>query len=81
MLKERAAATQIETRNLQRAYLDFLEALALREERIPCGRGEVVYYNLGKFSQVISDFEEIHFTSIEFATACATCLAAPKRAA
>ena len=27
------------------------------------GRGEVVFYNLGKFSQVISDFESIHFHS------------------
>ena len=26
-------------------------------------RGEVVYYNLGKFSQVISDFEQIYFQS------------------
>jgi DNA helicase-2/ATP-dependent DNA helicase PcrA len=49
--------------NLQRAYLDFLEAIMLREEQVPGGRGELVYYNLGKFSQVISDFEEIHFHS------------------
>ena len=27
------------------------------------GRGEVVYYNLGKFSQLISDFEAIHYQS------------------
>jgi DNA helicase-2/ATP-dependent DNA helicase PcrA len=49
--------------NLQRTYLGFLEAVRLREERVPGGRGEVVYYNLGKFSQVISDYEEIHFKS------------------
>jgi DNA helicase-2/ATP-dependent DNA helicase PcrA len=30
---------------------------------VPDGRGELVYYNLGKFSQVISDFEQIHFQS------------------
>ena len=30
---------------------------------MPGGRGEVVFYNLGKFSQVISDFESIHFHS------------------
>lgn len=47
--------------NLQRVYLDFLEAIELREDKVPGGRGEVVYYNLGKFSQVISDYEEIHF--------------------
>lgn len=51
------------TYNLQRTYLDFLEAVALREEQVEGGRGEIVYYNLGKFSQVISDFEEIHFKS------------------
>lgn len=49
--------------NLQRTYLDFLSAIKLREERIPGERGEVVYYNLGKFSQVISDYEQIHFQS------------------
>jgi DNA helicase-2/ATP-dependent DNA helicase PcrA len=35
----------------------------VREERVPGGRGEVVFYNLGKFSQVISDFETIHYQS------------------
>ena len=54
--------------NIQRACLNFLEAVGLREERIPltstgAGRGEIVYYNLGKFSQVISDFELIYFHS------------------
>ena len=49
--------------NLQRTYLDFLGAIHLREERISGERGEVVYYNLGKFSQVISDYEQIHFHS------------------
>ncbi len=49
--------------NLQRVYLDFLETVSLREERVPSGRGEIVFYNLGKFSQVISDYEAIHFKS------------------
>ena len=49
--------------NLQRTYLDFLSAIRLREEHIPGERGQVVYYNLGKFSQVISDYEQIHFQS------------------
>jgi len=53
---------------LQRVYLDFLEALAVREEAIDLAtasqdRGEIVFYNLGKFSQVISDYEQIHFHS------------------
>lgn len=56
--------------NLQRTFLDFLEEIGLREEFIPklgeeidYDREEVVYYNLGKFSQVISDYEQIHFQS------------------
>lgn len=51
--------------NIQRLYLDFLEALAVREETLPgdATRCELVFYQLGKFSQVISDFEEIYFTS------------------
>src|SRR5262249_46347846 len=55
--------------NLQRAFLGFLEQVALREDEIDGGgrhghtRGEAVYYNLGKFSQVISDFEQIYFQS------------------
>ena len=52
---------------LQRVYLDFLEAVAIREELIDAaegkGTGEIVYFNLGKFSQVISDYEQIHFNS------------------
>ncbi len=53
---------------LQRVYLDFLAALGIREELIDADTtsprpGEVVYYNLGKFSNVISDFEQIHFHS------------------
>jgi DNA helicase-2/ATP-dependent DNA helicase PcrA len=56
------------TYNIQRTFLDFLEAAAIREERVPptstgAPRGEIVFYNLGKFSQVISDFEQIYFQS------------------
>jgi DNA helicase-2/ATP-dependent DNA helicase PcrA len=49
--------------SIQRVFLDFLEKAGISEERVPNGRGEVVFYNLGKFSQVISDFEAIHFHS------------------
>jgi DNA helicase-2/ATP-dependent DNA helicase PcrA len=51
--------------NIQRVYLDFLEALELREESLTgdAARGELVFYQLGKFSQVISDYEQIHFTT------------------
>jgi DNA helicase II / ATP-dependent DNA helicase PcrA len=52
---------------LQRLFLDFLNELEIREDAIDAvrgsGGGEIVYYNLGKFSQVISDYEQIHFNS------------------
>jgi len=49
--------------SLQRQFLSFLEDMELREEQVPDGRGEVVFYNLGKFSELISDFETIYFHS------------------
>jgi DNA helicase-2/ATP-dependent DNA helicase PcrA len=49
--------------SIQRVFLNFLEHAGVREERVPDERGEVVFYNLGKFSQLISDFEAIHFHS------------------
>jgi DNA helicase-2/ATP-dependent DNA helicase PcrA len=52
--------------HLQRLYLDLLEALQLREDAIPTANGrtgEIVFYNLGKFSQVITDYEQIHYKS------------------
>ena len=58
-----AAIGQFKVYNLQRQFVAFLEACGLREELVPGGRGEVVFYNLGKFSQAISDFESIHFHS------------------
>lgn len=53
------------TYNIQRLYLDLLETLGLREDTIPGtpARAELVMYQLGKFSQVISDFEAIYFSS------------------
>jgi DNA helicase-2/ATP-dependent DNA helicase PcrA len=49
--------------SIQRVFLNFLEDAAVREERVPNGRGEIVFYNLGKFSQLISDYETIHYHS------------------
>lgn len=60
---QRAEVGQFQVYNLQRQFMAFLERIDLREEAIPGGRGEVVFYNLGKFSQAISDFESIHFHS------------------
>lgn len=56
---------------IQKAYLQFLELTELREERVPEEQenhfrgqsGEVVLFNLGRFSQVISDWEAINFNS------------------
>lgn len=49
--------------SIQRQFLSFLDEAGVREEAIPDGRGEVVFYNLGKFSQLISDFETINYQS------------------
>jgi DNA helicase-2/ATP-dependent DNA helicase PcrA len=49
--------------SIQRLFLTFLEDAGVREESIPDDRGEVVFYNLGKFSQLISDYETIHYHS------------------
>ena len=51
--------------NIQRLYLDALEAMEVREDTIPGepGRGALVMYQLGKFSQVISHYETIYFAS------------------
>jgi DNA helicase-2/ATP-dependent DNA helicase PcrA len=60
---KKADLGQFQVYNLQRQFMAFLENVGLREERVPNGHGEVVFYNLGKFSQAISDFESIHFRS------------------
>jgi DNA helicase II / ATP-dependent DNA helicase PcrA len=49
--------------SIQRTLQTFLEEAGVREEKVPNGRGEIVFYNLGKFSQLISDFETIHYHS------------------
>lgn len=60
---QKAEVGQFKVYNLQRQFIAFLENAEIREERVPGGQGEVVFYNLGKFSQAISDFESIHFHS------------------
>ena len=49
--------------SIHRVFISFLEKAGIREERIPDNRGEIVLYNLGKFSQIITDFETIHYHS------------------
>ena len=54
--------------SLQRTFLQFIETLGLTERTVPSEngdgkRGEIIFYNLGKFSQLITDFEQIHSQS------------------
>lgn len=46
--------------NLQKIYHDFLKGASLVEDGRP--QTEIILYNLGKFSQVIGDYEVINFT-------------------
>ena len=46
--------------NLQKVYQDFLRGISLVEDGRP--ETEIILYNLGKFSQVIGDYEVINFT-------------------
>jgi DNA helicase-2/ATP-dependent DNA helicase PcrA len=55
---------------LQGVFLKFLEVIGLREDTVPSlgkqlsgSRGEIVFYNLGRFSTAIGDYEAIHLTS------------------
>ena len=49
--------------SIQRVFHTFLEDAGVREERVPNGRGEVIFFNLGKFSEIITDYETIHYRS------------------
>lgn len=46
----------------QATFLKFLELIRLREEDVADGRGEAALFNLGRFSEIITDWESIHFT-------------------
>ena len=68
LTEARAALTEPDEKrwgqySIQRVFLSFLEKAELREESVPEGRATVVFYNLGKFSQLISDFESINYQS------------------
>ena len=50
--------------SIQRVFLRFLELAELREEKIiPSSLGQTVMFNLGRFSEAITDWESIHFAS------------------
>lgn len=62
--KAQLASIRSRALDLQRFYLDLLEKLELREENLPTGRArtpEIIFYNLGKLSQVITDYEQINY--------------------
>ena len=46
--------------SIQKVFLKFLALTGLREEDVPGDRGEVAMFNLGRFSQVIADWESIN---------------------
>jgi DNA helicase-2/ATP-dependent DNA helicase PcrA len=57
--------------NLQLTYLGFLKRIEINEEQFKntyenladYDSGEIVFYNLGMFSQIINDFESIYYKS------------------
>ena len=61
-MRDRLQAEQTQGITLQRVFLDFLEHTGIREDRMGDG-GDVVMFNLGKFSQLISDYESINHRS------------------
>jgi DNA helicase II / ATP-dependent DNA helicase PcrA len=51
--------------NLQQIYWDFLEQAEINENSFSNSRrAEIIMFNLGKFSQVVNDFEEVNFNSV-----------------
>ncbi len=48
---------------LQKIYHDFLRKLSIMDNP-KNDKAEIILYNLGKFSQVIQDFETIHFATL-----------------
>lgn len=48
---------------LQKVYHDFLRKLSIMDDP-ENEKAEIILYNLGKFSQVIQDFETIHFATL-----------------
>ena len=60
--RDRLQAEQAQGITLQGVFLDFLERAGIREDKMGDG-GDVVMFNLGKFSQLISDYESINHRS------------------
>ena len=61
-VRDGLADTTENSPTLQDVFLKFLELIRLREEEVAEGHGETSLFNLGRFSEVITDWESIHFT-------------------
>ena len=62
-LRTAMSSRRRDARSIQAVLLRFLAELVLHEDIVPEGRRADVMANLGKFSQLISDYEAIHFHS------------------
>ena len=60
-IRERVGEENAEIPSIQAVFLKFLELIRLREEEVADSRGESALFNLGRFSEVITDWETIHF--------------------
>ncbi|MXY54684.1 MAG: ATP-dependent helicase [Gammaproteobacteria bacterium] len=47
--------------SIQAVFLRFLELIQLREENVADSRGQAALFNLGRFSEAITDWETVHF--------------------
>ena len=61
-VRDNVADEGVNAPSLQAVFLKFLELIRLREEAVVDKRGETALFNLGRFSEVITDWESIHFT-------------------
>ena len=60
-IRERVGKEDGGVPSIQAVFLRFLDLIRLREEDVADSRGETALFNLGRFSEVISDWETIHF--------------------
>ena len=60
-IRERVEKKDLGLPSVQAVFLGFLDRIRLREDDVVGSRGETALFNLGRFSEVISDWETIHF--------------------
>lgn len=66
--RERVDQNDLGLPSIQAVFLKFLELIQLREEDVADSRGETALFNLGRFSEVITDWETIHFADQTWST-------------